>query len=40
MLTARPLGDDGLAQTGADEVVAKPFSPRTLSERVRVALAR
>jgi DNA-binding response OmpR family regulator len=40
MLTARPLGDDGLAQTGADELVAKPFSPRKLSERVSAALAR
>ena len=40
MLTARPLGADGLAQTGADELVAKPFSPRALSARVSAALAR
>lgn len=40
MLTARPLGEDGLAQTGADELVPKPFSPRKLSERVTAALAR
>jgi DNA-binding response OmpR family regulator len=40
MLTARPLGPDGLAQTGADELVTKPFSPRNLSERVTAALAR
>ena len=40
MLTARPLGADGLAQTGADEVVSKPFSPRNLSERVSAALQR
>lgn len=40
MLTARPLGEHGLAQTGADELVAKPFSPRVLSERVSAALAR
>jgi DNA-binding response OmpR family regulator len=40
MLTARPLDDSSLAETGADEVVAKPFSPRNLSERVAAALAR
>jgi DNA-binding response OmpR family regulator len=40
MLTARPLGDDGLAETGADELVPKPFSPRYLSQRVSAALAR
>ncbi|MGH8862490.1 MAG: response regulator transcription factor [Jatrophihabitantaceae bacterium] len=40
MLTARPLDEDGIAQTGADEVVAKPFSPRKLSERVTAALDR
>jgi len=40
MLTARPLGADGLKETGADEVVAKPFSPRNLSERVSAALTR
>ena len=40
MLTARPLGADGLAQTGADELMSKPFSPRDLSERVSTALAR
>jgi len=40
MLTARPLGEDGLEQTGADEVVSKPFSPRNLSERVSAALDR
>ena len=40
MLTARPLGNDGLEQTGADELVTKPFSPRNLSERVAAALDR
>ena len=40
MLTARPLGSDGLQETGADEVLAKPFSPRNLSERVTAALGR
>jgi DNA-binding response OmpR family regulator len=40
MLTARPLGSDEVAQIPADEVLTKPFSPRHLSERVRVALAR
>lgn len=40
MLTARSVGVDGLAMTGADELVAKPFSPRDLSGRVRAALAR
>ena len=40
MLTARPLGADGLQETGADEVLAKPFSPRNLSERVAAALGR
>lgn len=40
MLTARPLGADGLEETGADEVLAKPFSPRNLSERVSAALDR
>lgn len=40
MLTARPLGEGGIAQTGADEVMAKPFSPRNLSARVTAALAR
>jgi DNA-binding response OmpR family regulator len=40
MLTARPLGDDALAGTGADEVLAKPFSPRNLSARVSAALVR
>jgi two-component system phosphate regulon response regulator PhoB len=40
MLTARPLDGDALAQTRADEVVAKPFSPRMLSERVNAALSR
>jgi DNA-binding response OmpR family regulator len=40
MLTARPLGVDGLQQTGADELVTKPFSPRNLSERVAAALDR
>ena len=40
MLTARSLGPDGLASSGADEVVAKPFSPRELAERVAAALLR
>ncbi len=40
MLTARPLGADPAAETGADEVLAKPFSPRALSARVSAALAR
>ena len=40
MLTARHLDDDALAGTRADEVVAKPFSPRNLSERVNAALSR
>ena len=40
MLTARPLGENGLEETGADELVAKPFSPRNLSERVSAALDR
>jgi DNA-binding response OmpR family regulator len=40
MLTARPLGDDPRAESGADEVLAKPFSPRALSERVNAAVAR
>lgn len=40
MLTARPLADDALDQLDADEVVAKPFSPRNLSERVAAALDR
>ena len=40
MLTARPLDAEGLHQTGADEVLAKPFSPRNLSERVSAALSR
>jgi DNA-binding response OmpR family regulator len=40
MLTARPLGDIGPDQVGADEIVAKPFSPRKLSERVSAALQR
>src|SRR6476646_3966466 len=40
MLTARPLGEDGLEQAGADELLAKPFSPRNLSERVAAALDR
>ena len=40
MLTARPLDDTALADTCAHEVVAKPFSPRALSERVNRALAR
>jgi DNA-binding response OmpR family regulator len=40
MLTARPVDDATLAQTGADELVAKPFSPRHLSERVSAAVAR
>ncbi len=40
MLTARPMDDASLEQTGADEVLAKPFSPRHLSERVSAALAR
>jgi DNA-binding response OmpR family regulator len=40
MLTARTLGADALAGTGADELVAKPFSPRALSKQVATALAR
>lgn len=40
MLTARPLSDQTIAETGADEVLAKPFSPRHLSQRVTTALAR
>lgn len=40
MLTARPLDDTALADLRAHEVVAKPFSPRALSERVMKALAR
>ena len=40
MLTARPLGDVAAAGIAADEVLAKPFSPRHLSERVTAALAR
>lgn len=40
MLTARPLDEAGMTSTGADEVVAKPFSPRKLSELVTAALAR
>jgi two-component system phosphate regulon response regulator PhoB len=40
MLTARPLDADSIAAAGADEVLAKPFSPRNLSERVNAALRR
>ena len=40
MLTARPLDADSAAQSNADEVLSKPFSPRHLSERVSAALAR
>jgi two-component system phosphate regulon response regulator PhoB len=40
MLTARTLGEDGLALSGAHELVAKPFSPRDLAARVTAALAR
>jgi DNA-binding response OmpR family regulator len=40
MLTARPLDEQGIVDTGADEVVAKPFSPRKLSELVSAALSR
>lgn len=40
MLTARPLTENSAAETGADEVLAKPFSPRHLSARVTAALAR
>lgn len=43
MLTARPLGVDGTAGLGdiaADEILAKPFSPRNLSQRVAAALDR
>jgi len=40
MLTARPLTEQGASETGADEVIAKPFSPRNLSARVTAALAR
>lgn len=40
MLTARPLGADGAAEIAADEVLAKPFSPRNLSQRVAAALDR
>ena len=40
MLTARPLGSDGAAAIAADEVLAKPFSPRNLSQRVAAALDR
>jgi DNA-binding response OmpR family regulator len=40
MLTARPLGDQPATEVGADEVLAKPFSPRALSARVSAALAR
>jgi DNA-binding response OmpR family regulator len=40
MLTARPMDDLTFGQSGADEVVPKPFSPRHLSERVSAALAR
>src|ERR1700759_1072518 len=34
MLTARPMDEMTLTESGADEVVPKPFSPRHLSERV------
>lgn len=40
MLTARPMDVTSVAAAGADEVVAKPFSPRHLSERVSDALNR
>lgn len=40
MLTARPMDSNGIASSGADEVVTKPFSPRHLSERVTSALNR
>ena len=40
MLTARALGQDSLAETRADELMSKPFSPRKLSARVTAALAR
>lgn len=40
MLTARPLDENSAADTGAHEVVPKPFSPRMLSERVSTALKR
>lgn len=38
MLTARPLAEND--DVGADEVLAKPFSPRVLSARVTAALER
>lgn len=40
MLTARPLDSSSIEAACADEVVAKPFSPRNLSERVASALNR
>ena len=40
MLTARPFEGDGLAESNADELVAKPFSPRHLSARVSAAVTR
>ena len=40
MLTARAIEDGAADDLDADEVLAKPFSPRTLSEHVSAALQR
>lgn len=40
LLTGLPLTESQARASGADEFVPKPFSPRTLSQRVGAALAR